>query len=498
MNKRSKATTNTIFLTATNAFNRLVGFIYRIILIRIAGQEAVGLFQMVFPVYSLFLVLATAGLPIAVSKLVAEHQARNNQAGMRSVLRAGVITALSLGCAANALLFLLARPLAANVMQDARIYYALLIIAPSLPIVAVSAVLRGYFQGRQEMKVVCASLLTEQAAHVLATLGLVHLVLARGPVYLTAGLAAGSILGEFCGLAIYLVSYPLFRPGRSGLGLLPLRQVAHTLFSVAIPTTATRLVQSLAQLVQSILIPTRLRVAGFTASQAAIAFGQLTGMAFNLLFIPSLFTMSLAASLLPQVADAISRRSPDQARSAFLRALNWTAALSLPCTALFITLGEPICLLLFNSRSAGQILSWLAWGGLLLYTQQLSAAALQGLGKPVLPMVASLAGTLVSGGLLYWLTPIWQIQGTAVSLIVGFALSGLIALWMVDRQLPFFRQWWPTLVRMLLAAVLAGGSTHLLYLHCLANSGRSLICLAIAAAGGLAAYFTSGKLLRAF
>jgi stage V sporulation protein B len=498
MNKRSKATQNTIFLTATNAFNRLVGFVYRIILIRIAGQEAVGLFQMVFPAYSLFLVLATAGLPIAVSKLVAEHQARNNQAGVRSVLRTAILTALTLGLGANALLFLLSHPLANNVMKDSRIYYALLIIAPSLPLVAVSAVFRGYFQGIQEIKVVCASLVTEQIAHVLATLGLVHLVLARGPVYLTAGLAAGSILGEFAGLTMYLISYPFFRPKTNGLTLQPALQVAHTLFSVAIPTTAARLVQSLSQLVQSILIPTRLRVAGFTASQAAIAFGQLTGIAFNLLFIPSLFTISLAATLLPQVSAACSRNSPEQASAAFLRALNWTTALSLPCTALFITLGEPLCLVLFNSRSAGQILSFLAWGGLLLYTQQIAAATLQGLGKPALPMIASVLGTLVGGVLLYVLTPLWQIQGTAIGLIIGFGVSGVVGLLMVERQLHFWQQWRPTLVRSILAAVMAGVVANTLYLHCLANSGRTFLCLVIAGCGSLLAYVAGGKLLRAF
>lgn len=496
MNRRSKATSNTILLTATNALNRLIGFVYRIVLIRVAGQEAVGLFQMVFPAYSLFLVLATAGLPIAVSKLVAEYRARNSEAGVRSVLRTAVLTALGLGLSANCLLFLLARPLADSVLRDSRIYYALLIIAPSLPLVALSAVFRGYFQGLQEVRVVAASQLLEQVGHVSATLWLVSLVLARGPIYLTASLAAGSILGEFVGLGTYLVSLPFFRPTPKADGLAPVPKMARTLFSVAIPTTATRLVQSLAQLVQSILIPGQLRLAGYTASQAAIAFGQLTGMAFNLLFIPSLFTTSLAATLLPQVAASSSRRSTEQATGAFLRALNWTASLSLPCSALLITLGEPLCLVLFNSRAAGQLLSLLASGGLLLYTQQISSATLQGLGKPALPMIASLVGTAVSSVLLLILTPLWQMRGAAISLAVGFVISGLLALAMVERQLPFFRQWWPTLTKMLCAALVSGYVANTAYVHCLASSGRVLPSLLIAGAGGLAAYWASAKLLR--
>ncbi len=496
MNRHSKTTTNTILLTATNALNRLIGFIYRIVLIRIAGQEAVGLFQMVFPAYSLFLVLATAGLPIAVSKLVAEYQAKNSEAGVRSVLRTAVFTALFLGLSANVLLFLLAKPLADSVLRDSRIYYALLIIAPSLPLVALSAVFRGYFQGVQEVRVVAASQLLEQLGHVASTLWLVSLVLARGPVYLTATLAAGSILGEFVGLGTYLVCFPFFRPAPKVNSLPPAARMVRTLFSVAIPTTAARLVQSLAQVIQSILIPSQLRLAGYTASQAAIAFGQLTGMAFNLLFIPSLFTSSLAATLLPQVAAASSRRSAEQTTAAFLRALHWTASLSLPCSALLVTLGEPLCLVLFNSRSAGQLLSLLATGGLLLYTQQISAATLQGLGKPALPMLASLAGTAVSSVLILVLTPIWQMRGTAISLTVGFVTSGLIALVMVEQQLPFFRQWLPALSKTLCAALISGYVSNAAYVHCLANSGRVLTALLAAGMAGLASYLISAKLLK--
>jgi stage V sporulation protein B len=484
-------------LTATNAANRLIGFIYRILLIRIAGQEAVGLFQMIFPAYSLFLVLATAGLPIAVSKLVAEYRAKNSHSGVQSVLRTAIGTALILGLSANILLFILARPLANDVLKDPRVYYALLIIAPSLPLVALCSVYRGYFQGLEEMRVVSASQLLEQLGHVFSTLWLVSIALSSGPIYLTAALAAGSILGEFVGLGTYLVCYPIYRPRPRAPSLYPTSKVAQTLFAVAVPTTAARLVQSLSRLIQSIIIPNQLRLVGFTASQAAIAFGQLTGMAFNLLFVPSLFTTSLAAALLPQISASRSQRSAQQPTKAFLRALNWTTTLSLPCSALFITLGEPLCLVLFNSRSAGQLLSLLATGSLLLYTQQISAATLQGLGKPTLPMIAALVGTAVCAGLLFLFTPIWNIRGAALSLTIGFAISGLISLWMVEQELHFMRHWRVVLFKSVAAALASGYVSHHAYIHCLANLGRILPSLVVASVGCVLTYLICGKLLQA-
>lgn len=499
MSKRNRLTGNAMILTMANAFNRIIGFVYRIVLIRMAGQEAVGLFQMIFPIYFLFLVLASAGLPIAVSKLVSERNARGDATGANAVLRTAAALALIMGLAANALLFASARVISSNLLGDPRTFLAILIIAPSLPLVALSAVYRGYYQGIEEVRVVAGSLISEQTVHVLATLGLVGLTVTRGPVYLSASLAAGSILGEFAGLAVYLTCYPFFRINTQPGTKAPKRSViVRTLFAISIPATAARLVLSLAQVMNSVIIPSRLRAAGYTASQAAIAFGELTGMSLNLLFVPSLFTISLAATLLPQVSSAAARDDPERARSVFKRALRWTALLSLPCSALFVALGEPLCLFLFNSRTAGQLLSLLAWGGLLLYAQQIAAATLQGLGKPVLPVIASLLGAIIGGLLLYALTPVYLMNGTAFALIAGFCTTGLISLWMVEQRLPFLKDSWWFLVRTLTAAIATGIAAHFIYIQSLALWKQSFAAMTIAGIGAILVYLAALTGLQAW
>ncbi len=498
-NKRNRLTGNAMILTMANAFNRIVGFVYRIVLIRMVGQEAVGLFQMIFPIYFLFLVLASAGLPIAVSKLVSERKARGDSSGAAAVLRTAASLAVIMGLGANVLLFLLARTISYDMLGDPRTFLALLIIAPSLPLVSLSAVYRGYYQGIEEVRVVAGSLIGEQTVHVLATLGLVAVTLAKGPVYLSASLAAGSILGEFAGLSVYLVCFPFFRLNAEVRREVPKRaDIVRTLFAISIPATATRLVLSLAQVMNSMIIPSRLRLAGYTASQAAIAFGELTGMSLNLLFVPSLFTVSLAATLLPQVSSAAARNDPERARKVFLRSLRWTALLSLPCSALFIALGEPLCLFLFNSRTAGKLLSLLAWGGLLLYAQQIVGATLQGLGKPVLPVIASLSGTIIGGTLLYLLTPTYFMNGAAVALVVGFAASGVISLWMVERRLPFFRDSWWFVTRVLTSAVATGVAAHFIYIHALALWKQSFAAMTVAGIGAILVYLAAVSGLQAW
>lgn len=488
---------NTLVLTITNVLNRTIGFAFRIALIRIAGREAVGLWQMIMPLYFFFLVIASAGLPIAVSRLTAEHKAKGDFRGVQRVFRTALSLALILGLAATLALSSLAGFFSRQVLSDPRVRLALIIIAPSLPLVAASAVFRGYFQGIEQMRVVATSLLLEEVAHVAATITLVKVTLSRGPGLLAAGFAAGWLLSEVVGLGVYLVAFPLFRvsgaPDNVTFSTATLSRILH----LSVPTTAGRLLSSVGQLCQSIIIPTRLRVAGWTASQAAIAYGELTGMALNLLFLPSLFTVAMAATLLPQVTTAIAQNRYRQAQAIFLRALTWTALISLPLAALLITLGKPICQLLFNSSSAGELLAYMAWGGLLLYTQQVSAATLQGLGKPVLPLITSAIGTIITSSMLFALTSVWQIRGVAIGLICGWITTGALSLYLVQRHLPFIDQFWPRLLKITLAAALCGIVAHHAYWHCLANSGLILISLLCAGVGGGFVYLVvAGSTIR--
>lgn len=488
---------NTLILTITNIFNRTIGFAFRIALIRVAGREAVGLWQMIMPLYFFFLVVASAGLPIATSRLVAEHKAKQDLKGIQHVFKTALYLALGFGLTATLLLSLLASFFSQRVLGDPRTTLALLVIAPSLPLVAVGAVFRGYFQGLEEMRVVAISLIMEEIVHVAATLSLVKITLSKGPGLLAAGFAAGSLLSEVAGLSVYLVAFPLFRLARQHNSISFSTNMLGSIMRISIPATASRLLHSLGQLCQSILIPTRLRVAGWTASQAAVAYGELTGMAFNLLFLPSLFTVAMAATLLPQVTTAIARSKQYQAQAIFLRALSWTALISLPLTALLISLGEPICQILFDSTSAGRLLAYLAWGGLLLYTQQVATATLQGLGKPMLPLLTSAIGTVISSWLLFTLTPFWQMQGVALGLIIGWATTGAMSLCLVQRHLPFFAQFWPRLLRTSIAAGLCGIAAHIIYLHCLANSGLMLLSLVCAGLGASIVYLiTVSSIIR--
>lgn len=156
----------TIILILAGFVTKILGFINRMVMARIMGSEGVGLYMMAVPTMLLILTLTQMGLPVAISKLVAEAEARGETSKIKQILVVSLTITISLGAIFTTAMILLSPYVASHLLTDARAYYSLIAVAPIVPIVAVSAVLRGYFQGRQNMKPTAYSQMLEQIVRI--------------------------------------------------------------------------------------------------------------------------------------------------------------------------------------------------------------------------------------------------------------------------------------------------------------------------------------------
>ena len=148
----SKFLKGTLILLAAGLITRILGFLNRIVIARFIGEEGVGLYMMAYPTFILVVTLTQFGLPVAISKRVAEAEATGNTIKVKKILVLSLLITLSLSIVFTPALFFGAPILADTIFTDKRTLYPLLAIAPVIPIVAVSSVIRGYFQGKQNMK----------------------------------------------------------------------------------------------------------------------------------------------------------------------------------------------------------------------------------------------------------------------------------------------------------------------------------------------------------
>jgi stage V sporulation protein B len=192
-------------LTIAGVVVKLLGAVYRIPFTRIAGSEGIGLYQMAYPIYVALLSLSTAGIPVALSFLIAERGAMGDRHGARQVFSVSLIFLFCLGGILAAGLFYISPFLAQRVLGDNRAYYSLIAVAPAVFIISVAAAFRGYFQGWRLMWPTAVSEVVEQVIRVGTVLLAAQALMSRGVEYAAAGAAFGTFTGGVCRA---LLAYP--------------------------------------------------------------------------------------------------------------------------------------------------------------------------------------------------------------------------------------------------------------------------------------------------
>ena len=418
-----------IILLGANFLNRILGFLFQYLIMTHIGSEAYGLFNMVFPMYMFALVFTTAGIPLAVSKLISEAVSLKDYARMHSVFRTALLFLTCSGAIISLGLYQSAPYLTERFFPDPRVLRLFQICTPTIFIVSVSSAFRGYFQGMQNMVPTAVSQICEQVVRVSVGFFTAYTLLPRGIEWAASGLALGMLLGEFVGLCTICVQYKLQKikkPSQQEKRPKTLDTMKE-LFRLSSPVTVGRLLASGLSTIDAMLIPQRLQVAGYTAREATTLFGQLGGAAFTLLNFPSVFTLALATSLVPAISEAAAKKQHQTVILRSAQSLRLTIFIGVPSLIVLFFFAEPLSAL-FKSESTSHILKMLALGGIFSYLQQTSTGILQGLGKVQLPVLNSIIAAAVRLPVLYFLTasPQWGLKGTALAYIIGFAISSLL------------------------------------------------------------------------
>ncbi|CAI6084705.1 hypothetical protein COHCIP112018_04425 [Cohnella sp. JJ-181] len=482
--------------------SKLIGTLQKIPLQNLAGDRVFGLYSAVYALAVMWMTLAAAGIPVAVSALVAERIAAGDERGARRLLRYAAALLSASGLAAFAVLWAAADTLAAwmgapEAADAIRASSLALLVAP------LTAALRGYSQGRLEMGRPALSQLAEQCARVsfmLCALGwaLQH---AWSAASTAASVHGGLAAGAAAGLAAMLISGRRSQPydsseQRSAATAIdpsnePGRVLLRRIVRVALPIAAGSIVAPLFGLIDAFTLPRLLQSAGDTAGAAMTAFGEYNrGVA--LLQLVSMAAAGAAAALVPSLTMARSGPGVDaesRAQAAFAVRLAWwfgaAAAVGLAILA------RPINVALFADARGTAAMAVLGAAALGAALQAVSAAVLQGLGDLRAPAVHLALAALAKAALNAALVPAFGIAGAACAAACAYGLAAALNLRALRRlgALPTPRLGdaaRPTLALAALAATAGGSSLALSALtHGLAPRVAALLtalpCIALGA-----------------
>jgi stage V sporulation protein B len=437
-----------MILLAAGLINRLLGFVPRIALPRMIGAEGVGLIQLVYPFMIVLLTVIAGGLPLAVAKLVAEADSREDPSAVKKIVRGAMMLAVSAGLASAAVCLGLAGWISSEVMTDSRVHAAFLCMIPVLPLVAVSSVWRGYFQGKQNMIPSAFSSTSETLVRIVLTLILAALLAPYGLEAAAAGALLGMVAGEVAGLLVLWRQIALDR--RVGPRISPdavhlkgpsvERKIYRRLLGIAIPVTGSRLIGSLSYLLESILTVRSLSAAGLSVAAATAQYGALQGMVIPVLLLPGALTYSLAVSLVPSLSEAAARQDWSTIHKRLHQTMRLAVVTGAPFIVLMGLLAEPICMLLYGDDSMAGMLRWMAPIAIFLYMQAPLQAALQALDRPATALFNTFAGAAVKLALIVQLAtqPELGVLGAVIAIGVNMVLVTLLH-WISVARLTGFR-----------------------------------------------------------
>lgn len=449
---------------------KLIGMFYKIPLINIIGEAGAADFNNAYNIYAVLLTVSTAGLPVAVSKLVSEANALNRRNQVRRTFRLALVLFLTLGLISFLVMFFRADALA-GMMNDSKAAAGIRALAPAVVCVGCLAALRGYSQGHSNMAPTSVSQIIEALCKLVVGLGLAFWLVKQGkdPDVAAAGAITGVTVGTVVAL-IYMVldfflsrgredTHGTDRPDSAG-------SILANILKIAVPITLSSSMVGIVTVIDSSLVQGQLQSAlNLTEKASRTLYGNYSG-ALNIYNLPTSLMAAITASVIPAVSAALARRDRRGAARITGSALRITALLSFPMGVGLFVLGTPIIRLLFpslNVEVAGPLLSTLGIATPFVCMVLVCNSVLQAHGFINLPVIVMVLGGIVKIVNNYNLVGAIGIAGAPVGNILCFGLALVLDLVVITRVIPNRPRLLPIFVKPAIASAIMGGAAWAVY-----------------------------------
>src|SRR5690625_1127887 len=333
--------------------------------------------------------------------------------------------------------------IATKLLTDDRTLLPLFVISPVVPIIAFASVLKGYFQGKQNMKPQSYALIIEQVIRITCIALLVKLLLPFGIEYAAAGAMISVFIGEVASLLFIVYMFKRQKTikvrNKFFAYLKSTKQTIKELFSIALPSTGSRMIGSFSNFLEPILVSQSLAIAGISSTLATKQYGELTGYVMPLLFLPTFITNSLSIALVPSISEAEANQHRELIHYRIHQSIRISFASGAIATIVLSLFAGPILTYMYGTDNASRFLVLMAPFFILLYIQSPLQAALQALDLAKPAMWNSLIGAACKLTVLYLLASnaSFGIMGVALAMCVGVVLVTLLHLAALQKTIRF-------------------------------------------------------------
>lgn len=445
-----------LILAGMGIISKFLGLFFRWPLVMMMGDEGMGYYQMVFPIFSIFIAIA-GGIPIALSKLISENNDTGNDGDNISLVKISTGLLVILAILGGLAIFLFKDVIIKGFGWDSKVLYSLLAISIAPIFIAIINPIRGYFQGHKNMNETAISQFLEQVGRVVVGVGLAYMLIPKGIEYAAAGAVLGAAGGGTIASVYLLYKFFRLKPKNPRRRKSSNSSLVKKIVLATLPIAIGAAVVSIMGMIDSGVVPKKLLEAGFSTQEATILFSQLTGKATALTHIPLTLSVAIGSALVPAIASSNALRNFKELSQNIGMSLKFSFVIALPCTLGMFCLAEPIMATIFPGNDGGaDILRYLSLSIPFLVLMQITTSILQGMGQMKIPVINMIIGSVIKIVLTITLVPIKDINinGAVISSVIAYAIITILNMSYLKYYTKYKVKWGEILLKPLLASLI--------------------------------------------
>lgn len=372
--KKNKFLTATFTLMLGGLITKVLGFLIRIIYTRLVGTEAISLYALVTPTYSLLLTIATLALPIVISKLVSENKERSIK-----ILANATFIVIILNIITIILIYFI-KDFIASILHETRASTLIMAMALTFPFVSLSSILKGYFFGKLNMIPNTISNIIEQIVRIILIYLFIPKLVNIGVVESVVGFILISIATEIASILTFLV----FAPKKIKITKKDLKldlTTTKNILRISIPSVSSRLIGNIGFFFEPIILTNVLLFCGYSSSYILEEYGVFNAYSISLLAMPSFFIQAISSSLLPEISKFYSVKNITMVKRRLKQALILSFIVGLTFSSFIFIFRESLLQILYNTNSGADYIKILAPFFVLFYLEGPLQSVLQGINK---------------------------------------------------------------------------------------------------------------------
>lgn len=497
-NKNKNFVIGAFIIAVSHILVKVIGALYKIPLdTYILKTEGMGIYNSSYTIYNWLFVISTAGLPVAISKMVAESTAKGNYDEARKIFRISKGLLLCVGAAAAGAMFFFAHQFSSLISAPSA-FLTMQCMAPSLFFVSLSSSYRGFYQGQQNMLPTALSEVIEAFSKLALGLSLAYFAMKIYGEYFVA--SAGAITGVTIGTALsclYLIGYNAVNIRKFPKGNLEKRlprgkTVLLKLIKIAIPVTIGVSVFTLTSVIDTAMVMNQLKGLGYLENERLSMFGYLN-RAIALFNLPPTIIAAIAISIVPTIAAALALKNNQTAIKNAKSALRITILFAVPCAAGLSALAKPILELLYHDGNYSFLLNIMGIAVVFVTLVQVCNAILQAWGHVWLPVKNMLIGGVVKVlvNLVLVSRPEWNINGAPIGTLLCYFTVMSLNIYDLKRITGMKFELMSFVVKPVISALATAAGAILCYHFVSGIIAGNVILVAVSIVAGGLCYFVS-------